>query len=162
MNWDAIGAVAELLGALGVIASLVYLAVQIRQNTTAIRSSTYQALTDSSMNFSALVTGDPSLTLLFDLGMSDFSALDHDAQVRFGVVMQSYVRMLENCFHQHRDGMLDEERWARPSHTLKNATTRPGFVQWWQSPRTPFSPAFEAYVREQIESGTGRAAQQGC
>jgi hypothetical protein len=33
MNWDAIGAVAELLGAIGVIASLVYLAVQIRQSS---------------------------------------------------------------------------------------------------------------------------------
>ncbi len=32
MNWDAIGAIAELLGAVGVIASLVYLATQIRQN----------------------------------------------------------------------------------------------------------------------------------
>jgi hypothetical protein len=153
LNWEALGAVAELLGALGVIASLIYLAVQIRQNTTAVRSSTYQALTDSSMNFSALVAGDPSLTLLFDLGMSDFLALDHEEQVRFGFLMQSYVRMLENSFHQHRDGMLDEERWVRPSRTLKNAATQPGFVQWWQSSRTPFSPAFEAYVREEIESG---------
>ncbi len=32
MNWDAIGAIAELLGAIGVIASLVYLAAQIRKS----------------------------------------------------------------------------------------------------------------------------------
>ena len=49
MNWDAIGAIAELLGAVGVIASLVYLATQIRQsreqmaqNTSAIRAGSYQ------------------------------------------------------------------------------------------------------------------------
>ncbi len=36
MNWDAIGAIAELFGAVGVIASLVYLAVQIRQNTRTV------------------------------------------------------------------------------------------------------------------------------
>ncbi len=49
MNWDAIGAIAELLGAIGVIASLVYLATQIRQsreqmsqNTQALRAGTYQ------------------------------------------------------------------------------------------------------------------------
>ena len=46
MNWDAIGAIAETLGAVGVIASLVYLAEQIRhsraqmsQNTKAVRAS---------------------------------------------------------------------------------------------------------------------------
>ena len=49
MNWDAIGAIAETLGAVGVIASLVYLAGQIRQsreqtaeNTRALRAGTYQ------------------------------------------------------------------------------------------------------------------------
>jgi hypothetical protein len=40
MNWDAIGAIAELLGAIGVIASLVYLATQIRQSRLLPRSST--------------------------------------------------------------------------------------------------------------------------
>jgi hypothetical protein len=51
MNWDAIGAIAELLGAIGVIASLVYLATQIRQsreqmsqNTRALRAATYQQI----------------------------------------------------------------------------------------------------------------------
>jgi len=49
MNWDAIGAIAELLGAVGVIASLVYLATQIRQSREqlsqtprAMRADTYQ------------------------------------------------------------------------------------------------------------------------
>ena len=43
MNWEAIGAVGEVLGALGVIATLSYLAVQIRQNTRTVRSATHQA-----------------------------------------------------------------------------------------------------------------------
>ena len=42
MNWEALGAIAELLGALGVIATVVYLAVQIRHNTTALHSASYQ------------------------------------------------------------------------------------------------------------------------
>ena len=44
MNWDAIGAIAELLGAIGVIASLVYLAGQIRQSREQMRAATYQQL----------------------------------------------------------------------------------------------------------------------
>jgi hypothetical protein len=42
MNWDAIGAVAELLGAAGVIVSLGYLAIQIRQNTAALRGNAHE------------------------------------------------------------------------------------------------------------------------
>ena len=43
MNWDALGAIAELLGAAGVIASLLYLAVQVRQNTRQTRLAAQQA-----------------------------------------------------------------------------------------------------------------------
>lgn len=42
LNWDAVGATAELVAALGVIVSLLYLATQIRQNTASVRASTYQ------------------------------------------------------------------------------------------------------------------------
>ena len=39
MNWDAVGAIAEAIGAAGVIATLVYLARQVRQNTHTIKSN---------------------------------------------------------------------------------------------------------------------------
>jgi hypothetical protein len=41
MNWDAVGAIGEVLGAIGVIVTLGYLAVQTRQNTRAINASTF-------------------------------------------------------------------------------------------------------------------------
>jgi hypothetical protein len=44
VNWEALGAVANLLAAIGVIATLIYLAIQIRQNTKAVRSSSIQNL----------------------------------------------------------------------------------------------------------------------
>ncbi len=42
MNWEAIGAIAEAVGAAGVIASLVYLGTQIRSNTRAAKATAYQ------------------------------------------------------------------------------------------------------------------------
>jgi len=44
MNWDAVGAIAELLGAIGVIASLVYLATQIRQSRDQMQAATCSAV----------------------------------------------------------------------------------------------------------------------
>jgi hypothetical protein len=45
MNWEAIGAIGEVLGAIGVICTLLYLTVQIRQNTRALQGATLDALT---------------------------------------------------------------------------------------------------------------------
>ena len=46
VNWEAIGAIGEVAGAIGVIATLLYLAVQIRQNTRAMTGATQDAITE--------------------------------------------------------------------------------------------------------------------
>ena len=51
MNWDAIGAVGEILGAAAVVLSLVYLATQIRQGTSATRTATRDAAMAQSLSF---------------------------------------------------------------------------------------------------------------
>ena len=57
MNWEAIGVVAEVVGAAGVIITLVYLAIQIRQNTASTKSLTQQQLFDSVMQVNCRIAG---------------------------------------------------------------------------------------------------------
>ena len=64
MNWEAIGAVGEILGAAGVIITLIYLASQIRQNTRATRSQSVQSLAESGATMNAMI--------IEDLGMVGF------------------------------------------------------------------------------------------
>ena len=52
MNWDAIGAIGEVSGAVAVVVTLIYLAGQLRQNTQALRSSTYEAINSSAFSWS--------------------------------------------------------------------------------------------------------------
>ena len=47
MNWEALGAIGEIVGAVAVVLTLGYLALQIRQNTPSVRASTVQAISDS-------------------------------------------------------------------------------------------------------------------
>ena len=54
MTWDAVGAIAELLGALGVIASFFYIGFQIRSNTRSVRAASYHNVTTNLSNLSNL------------------------------------------------------------------------------------------------------------
>jgi len=47
MNWNAIGAIADTIGAFGVIGSLIYLAIQIRSNTRQLRFDATQSIAES-------------------------------------------------------------------------------------------------------------------
>ncbi|MFT7651940.1 MAG: hypothetical protein ACI9UU_001047 [Candidatus Azotimanducaceae bacterium] len=61
MNWDSLGAIAELAGAVGVIGSLIYLGSQIRQNSRHIESSIYQSTNDVFVEFFSNLATDKHL-----------------------------------------------------------------------------------------------------
>ena len=95
MNWDAIGAIAELLGAIGVIASLVYLGRQIRDGQRALRASSYQQFRQDISQSMDQGMNDPRTARAIRSGMADFSELDEEGAFQFNFwihgVMHSYV-----------------------------------------------------------------------
>ncbi len=70
MNWDAIGAIAELLGAIGVILTLVYLATQIRQNTESSRTTAEVSFGQDFIDWHARVSAQPELGRIWDTAHS--------------------------------------------------------------------------------------------
>jgi hypothetical protein len=81
MNWDAIGALAELAGALGVIASLVYLAIQIRQNTRSAREAAWHSVLRDLQQFRSLIAQDPEVARVYRDGLRDYTARSFGASL---------------------------------------------------------------------------------
>ena len=71
MNWDAVGALAELIGAVAVIATLIYLSIQIRQNTRANEIESSQGNLDQGVSWMNNLIQDPSLAELYLAGLQD-------------------------------------------------------------------------------------------
>jgi hypothetical protein len=154
MNWDAIGAIAETLGAVGVIASLVYLATQIRhsrdqmsQNTRALRVGTYQQFREeiraSHSNIIPL-----SEARVMRLGLADPDQLNEDEAFQFTFWMHSVMPAYENAYYLHRSGMLDDDRWEMQRRILVQTLASPGVLQFWRTNQPSFSPEFTALVEE--------------
>jgi hypothetical protein len=156
MNWDAIGAIAELLGAIGVIASLVYLATQIRQsreqmveNTRALQAGTYQDLQRNIDDVFNRLIVDPENRRSIQLGMSDYSKLKEDDAFLFRVWIVGVLHAYDNAFYQRRVGLIHEERWRVQLGALSAALRNPGVAQWWISEGyRSFGPEFVALVEE--------------
>ena len=75
MNWDALAAIGQLLSSVGVIATLVYLAVQIRQNSTLLASSLADSTRDAQSELTRLLASDREALRVFWAGLNDRSAL---------------------------------------------------------------------------------------
>jgi hypothetical protein len=142
LNWDAIGATAELLGALGVIGSLMYLAVQIRQNTRSVRASSYQSAVAIGVEVNRMVAGDAALASILRRGREDLASLDPDEETRFNALLGSQFRLYENVYYQRLAGTLEPAMWEGYRAILLRNTSRPGVRVWWSERRTLFRREF--------------------
>ena len=122
MNWEAIGAIAEAVGAAGVIASLVYLGVQIRSNTRAAKVAAYQQMIAAGRDLSLAVFANNDLfeTMVRRWGLTDQEEID---KTREGLFFDSTLAAWESQVYQHEQGMLDDRLGRSVAHV--SATLSP-------------------------------------
>jgi hypothetical protein len=83
MNWEAIGAVAEILGASAVVASLLYLARQMRHNATATQAARRDTIAQLTTDVLLQIASDAELASIFRRGQNDPASLNDDEGLRF-------------------------------------------------------------------------------
>jgi hypothetical protein len=164
VNWEAIGAIAELLGAVGVIASLVYLATQVRQsrdqmreNTRALQAGAYQEASDSLSESINTAVSTPGFARTFRCALADFESLSEDDAFHFSVWINNLWRRYDNVYYQHRMGLLDKNRWELHQTDIVAQLRAPGIATWWREDRPSFSPEFTALVEKIL----GEEAERG-
>ena len=82
MNWDALGAIGELVGALAVIVTLIYIAAQVRENTKSLKGFSVDSALNASLNVTSDLTGDAELGQLWASGMEAWDGLDERERTR--------------------------------------------------------------------------------
>lgn len=146
MDFSTIGTLAEVVSAVGVIVSLIYVAAQVRHNTRAVRSATHHALVTTRLDYVALVADNPELSRIVRVGSEDYGGLDRDERHRFGLVMYYSFSAGENFYYQHRQGALDQEQWERWCETLRVYFAQPGIREWFETTPQQFTASFAAFL----------------
>jgi len=153
MNWDAIGAVAELVAAVGVIFSLVYLARQIRQSNATDQLTATLSLQSSYNECGDLFLRDGDVVAQ---GLVDLDSLDPAGQLKFLVIFHLFFGHVELVHSHERKGMLDPDLLNRTYTSLYAYYRLPGVKQWWdRMGRGQFSREFVAFVEDPNEGGLG-------
>ena len=151
MDWDAIGAIAELAGAAGVVASLVYLATQIRHGTKA--RNVEAKLTTTGMHASVvdMLIADPTLNELFMRGVASTDGLTREEYQRFSNLCLKTFWFFSAAHYQLRTGMLDDDNWFETKALLEFELSGAGVRNWWrkEGPKR-FSGAFAEFVDHEI------------
>ncbi len=148
MNWTAIGATGELFGAIGVIASLLYLARQMRHAAADTRRATAQAVFTKLNTAFETTSANPQLAGVYARGTSDLSALSPEEAVQFSAVFFTLVRPYEELFYYRRADAVNEWVWESVELLVLPALTTPGALEWWAKRQSWFTSAFQDHVVE--------------
>ena len=158
MNIMELGAIGELVGGVAVIATLVYLAMQVRHSAATGRVTASSSMSES---FNQVMSN-------FDVGLAHKAMMPGiDAlspEERFAWAAQLYITYchLETMFFQARDGLLDPNGAARAKALIVFYQTTPGVQSWWHGniyddrdfcASELFTPEFRDHVEEVERSG---------
>ena len=146
MEWGAVSAIAGMLAAIFVGATVVYLALQVKASTRATHSQTYQLATSALAEMAGIVGRDKELARIFRIGMVDPNALDEDELTQFGYLGISLFRRFENVFFQYQSGMIDDDFWIGHRDNILWFFHRPGTQAWWKDRKFAFSQSFRQFL----------------
>ena len=145
MNWDAIGAVGEILGAIAVFLSLVYLASQIRAQNRESRISSVHEITEA-FRQSLEVLSVPEMAQIYVKGVINIDELSDWERISFIAMVQGFLRVWEEAYYQHSEQRLDDGNWGAMDTQFGDAISSTGFQQVWLLRKAYYRKEFRDYV----------------
>ena len=146
MNWDAASTIAEIVGAVGVIASLIYLAIQIRQSTKVSRAEMTKDLYLASRTAIMDIASNESLAKI----SADIRQFESEDLMRRNMFYQSFFRLYELQYNLRSQGLLDEHIARSYTLIIRMWARTIYFAEYWARHRGEFNESFAEYVDEQI------------
>jgi len=154
MNWDAVGAIGELFGALAVVLTLGYLAAQVRQNSQGMIVAAKLDIEKNFNEYTNLILEHPEL---FDLQRKGMLGQDLDAieKSKFSLLMQKATTSFSSMYYQYQTQGLSEDEWYESKRLIRWFTLAPGYQSWWEQNEINYRDDFRIYLNKYFESGDG-------
>ena len=146
MTLEQYAAIAEIVGVILVIASLIYVARQLRQNTEMIRAEARNSIVQQHMQELFSLVENPDI-------WRGFSGQDlDDGSVRLNNWLIAFSRAREHEWFQFKHGALDEASWASYSLAIPIVFSSNRSLAWWEAMKPGFDNEFVERVDELLQN----------
>jgi hypothetical protein len=158
MNWEMLAALGQLAAVFVGIPSLIYLAVQIREQTKERRQSAVNVLTAQWGDLTCALHDSAELSAIFLRGLQSFVDLDPVSKLRFSAFFNRLLNHFGAMYSARRDGLLTASSWGKVERTMSDLIAYPGTQQWWEERKHWHTEEFGRVVDAIIAKGTGPKA----
>jgi hypothetical protein len=141
-------AIRETLGFLAVVASMVFVGFEIRQNTQAIRATAIQESTNAARQQLLMIATDAEVHRISMIAAQDPAQLTAAEAGRYYLMNRSFWWGMQGLYRQWQMGVLPDEEWTVFNRVICGNIAEPGFRVNWSVPETTneLIPSFVAVV----------------
>ena len=150
--------IAEVIGAVAIVVSLIYVGVEVNDSTRAVRSATANETTTAMAAWYNNIGSNSEVAELFARGMGDPESFQAGEELQFYYLVHSIMLQLQAAYYLSEEGTLDTELSATLTNVLTGVRATPGFREYWGRRQSLFSRSFREYVDDVMENGTTNTA----
>jgi len=158
MNWEAVGAIAEAVGVIAIFVSLVYVAIQIRQNTqqtfrsvAANELAAFERNIESGNRVRELLILHPTLVELLLRGFESYNELESSERFRFGLLLRNIFSEMQGAYIRQLSVEHDPREFEGSVRMLDEILRNRGVQEWLERNEPDWRPAFRSLVDVRLE-----------
>ncbi len=141
----------EIVAAIAVIASLIYIAQQVRQNTNMMRVSNSHNFVDSNMRLCTAVVTDHNLAELWVKAGSELDDLDATDRQRIVLFEWQAIMAWHNYFNLRQQNLVSDSQWHELTWIVANLGRRQSVQEAWKTYKGGYNKQFQEYMAQYLE-----------
>ena len=143
----------EIVGIVAVLLGLVFVGLELRQNSELLRITATQTLAAEYSDALEVMAYEGEAACVYALGINGLRNLNDVQRLRFFVQMFLILRSAEQLHYYSNEGMVEDRVWRGFERQLLEVANLPGVQEYWEVRGSWYSDAFQEYFDGAIESG---------
>jgi hypothetical protein len=156
MDLALISTMAEAAAAFGVVGSLIFVGLQVRQNSAGVRHAAVQAHMTAYQELYSNIIDSEETAKIVRLGLQNAEQLDDTESMRFYVFTSKVMRIYQGLHWQWRRGGFDDALFHSMVAMLKDFSTLKGWQSAWKTRRHHYDPDFQVFMDDIFASDGGK------
>ena len=143
-----IASIAEIVGAIAVVLSLIYVGIQVNENSSAVRSASANDANTAMQNWYLEVGSNQQTSELFYRALMSDVALPNEEEFQFLMMMHGVFLGFQNSYLLAQEGTIDSDLQESLSMSISGVRSLPGMHRFWRQRKAYLHAGFAEWVEE--------------
>ena len=154
LKLSEMASLAEVIGAVAIVISLVYVGIQVSDSTRAGRSAAANETSSAISSWYSALGSNQQATQVFLDGITNPDSLSREETAQFIYLLHGLMLEYQNAYYLSQEGTLDVELQESLTNTILGVRDQRGFLVYWGQRRGLFKSNFRAYMEDLVTTGT--------